>query len=246
MAPLGPVSRSISAMRTLTLSVALAATLLGACKKKDKEPAPAPAPTTGPAAGSAGSAAPTPTPAAGTAAPAPTPTAVDPAMANKAGNCPAAVAGATAELVDDPAAAGAVVLAISAKDPAAVETIRKRAAHLATIQAAPDADIKHGGEGTGGGAGMCPVVTTRDVKVAVTETPEGVRVAMTPSGGMTAADLAKEVATRIDKMETYADFAKGGGGGAGGGSGDHGGNHSGQGDGKGKTRDGAKPALGGT
>ena len=29
-------------------------------------------------------------------------------------------------------------------------------------------------------------------------------------------------------------------------SGDHGGNHSGQGDGKGKTRDGAKPALGGT
>lgn len=232
-------------MRTLTLTAAVAAAILGsagACKKKDKAP-PAPAPTANAGTGSAAPT-PTPTPTANPDTPAPVPTAVDPAMSNKAGNCPAAVAGAKAELVDGQGAG--VVLAITAADAPAVDTIRSRAKHLAAVQDAPDAQVKHGGEGTGGGAGMCPVITTRDVKVAVAEVPGGVHVTMTPTGAMTPADLAREVATRIDKMGSYADFAKGGGGGAGGGAGDHGGNHSGQGDGKGKDRDAAKPALGGT
>ena len=238
-------------LRTLTVVFAALALSATACKKKQNDkPAPAAGTAAGTAAGpAAGTAAGT---GAGTAAAgsgdqagsgSAAATGVDPGMSNKAGNCPAAVAGAKSELVEDATLKNAVALAITATDADAVATVRKRAAHLVAVQAAPDADVKHSGEGTGGGAGMCPVVTTRDVKVAVTETPEGVRVAMTPSGGMTAADLAKEVATRIDKMEAYADFAKGGGGGAGGGSGDHGGNHSGQGDGKGKTRDNTKPAL---
>ncbi|MEZ4404680.1 MAG: hypothetical protein R3B06_31970 [Kofleriaceae bacterium] len=228
-------------MRTLTIIVAAAALSLAACKKKEDK-APAAAPAAAPTAPVP--APPAPPPAAGSmAAPA---AGTDTAMANKAGNCPAAVVGATAELVEDAANPKAVVLEIIAKEPAAVDTIRKRAAHLVAVQAAPDAEVKHSGEGTGGsGAGVCPVMTSKDVTIAAADVEGGVRVTMTSTGAMTPADLAKEVVGRIDRLKAVATAAptddKGDGGGVGGGQGTHGGNHSGQGDGKGKEREAAKP-----
>ena len=224
-------------MRTLTVMIAAVALAAGACKKKKDE---APKPTAGTAAGTAAG---TGDQAGSGSAAA---TGVDPGMSNKAGNCPAAVAGAKAELVEDATLKNAVALAITATDPDAVATVRKRAAHLVAVQAAPDADVKHSGEGTGGGAGMCPVITAKDVTIASTEIEGGVKVVMTSTGAMTAADLAKEVVTRIDKMAAFRpatvppDGEAGAGAGAGGGKGDHGGNHSGEGDGHGKEREAAK------
>ena len=225
-------------MRTLTIIVAAAALSLAACKKKNNDapkagsdPVPTATVDSGIVGGGNGGA----------------PTAVDPAMSNKAGNCPAAVAGAVGTVVDDKANPTAVVLTIVAKDAGSTETIRKRTSHLVEVQGAPDADIKHSGEGTGGGAGICPVVTAKDVTIASVEIEGGVKITMTPSGGLTVADLGKDVAARLAKMGEWKDWKptdhSGGGGGAGGGSGDHGGNHSGDGDGKGKA-DKAKPLPG--
>jgi hypothetical protein len=220
-------------MRTLTIVVAAAALSLAACKKKEKE-APAPTPTPTPVAAVDG----------GSAAVVP-PTPVDPAMANQAGNCPVAVMGAVGTVIDDKAVPTAVVLTIVAKEAAATDTIRRRTSHLVEVQGAPDAVIKHSGEGTGGGEGPCPVVTSKEVKIASEEIEGGVKVTMTPSGGLTQADLAKDVAARLAKMATLRDFKptdnSGGGAGVGGGSGDHGGNHSGDADGKGKQEKAAPP-----
>jgi hypothetical protein len=234
-------------MRTLSIVLVAATLSLAACKKKDAKPTPSAGPGSAVVAAGPGSAAGTGTGGSGSAGPgsaAPDPTAIDPSMSNKAGNCPSAVAGAKSEMVEDPANVGMVVLSIVAKDPNAVSTIRKRAAHLVAVQNAPDAEIKHSGEGTGGGAGICPVVTSKDVVIAVDEIPNGVQVKMKPSGAVTAADLSRDVMTRLGKMDGYNDFkptdASGDGGGEGGGSGTHGGNHSGEGDGKGKEREQAK------
>ena len=245
-------------LRTLTVVIAAVALSATACKKKQNDkPAPAAGTAAGTASGTAagtgsGTAAGTGagTATAGSGDPAGSgsaaATGVDPGMSNKAGNCPAAVAGAKAELVEDATLKNAIALAITATDPDAVATVRKRAAHLVAVQAAPDADVKHSGEGTGGGAGMCPVITAKDVTIASSEIEGGVKVVMTSTGAMTAADLAKEVVTRIDKMTAFrpatapADGEAGKGAGAGGGQGDHGGNHSGEGDGHGKEREAAQ------
>jgi hypothetical protein len=143
-------------------------------------------------------------------------------MANKAGNCPSSVTGAKSELIEDKTLPNAVVLSITASDAAAVDTIRTRTAHLVGVQAAPDAQVKHSGEGTGGGAGMCPVITSKDVTIASSEIPGGVKVVLTPAGAATAQDLAREVVGRIDQINAFrpapaADGTPGGGGGAGGG-----------------------------
>jgi hypothetical protein len=167
-------------------------------------------------------------------------------MANKAGNCPSAVVGATTALAADaPAAPGTVVLTVTAKDPAATETIRKRAAHLVSVQGAPDAEVKHTGDGTGGGGmGKCPVLTSKDVKVTAEDMEGGSKVTIALVAGGDAAALKAEVEKRIAATAEWAaqnikaTDSSGGGGGVGGGKGDHGGNHSGKGDGQGK-KDGA-------
>lgn len=243
-------------MRTLTIVVAAAALSLAACKKKDSEQKPAAgsgsavagsgSAGSGSAAAGSGSAAAGGGSAAGSAAA----DAVDPGMSNKAGNCPSAVTGAVSAVTNDPAKPEVVMLSITAKDAAATTTIRSRASHLVEVQGAPDAEVKHGGEGTGGGGGMCPVVTEKDVKIESAEIEGGVKVTMTPSGALTAAALTEEVTKRIAKLEQWRaeaikpTDASGGGGGAGGGKGEHGGNHSGDGDGKGKDEKQAPPPPG--
>jgi hypothetical protein len=228
-------------MRTLSIVLFAAVCSLAACKKKE---------TTGAGSGTAtatGTGTATATGAgtatggdtAGTGAA--TGSAADPAMANRAGNCPSAVVGATTAIVDDKDNAGKVVLSITAKEAEATATIRKRVAHLVTVQGAPDAEIKHTGDGTGGAAsGKCPVVTSKDAKITASEIEGGSKVVIEPSGALTIDALKKDVETRITALTEWTSAnikptdASGGGGGVGGGKGDHGGNHSGDGDGKGK------------
>ncbi len=229
-------------MRRLIIAVTIATLALAACSKKDDgakaKPAPAkvdPAPATPPVAPP-----PTTPPVAATPPVDPGAAAAAAALANRAGNCPSAVLGATTTIVDDPAAAGKLVLTITAKNDAATATIRKRVAHLVEVQAAADAEIKHTGDGTGGGGGMCPVITTKDTKIAAADTEGGSKVTIEPQGGATLDALRKDVALRIAKTDAWTQAnlqgtsSSGGGGGTGGGKGDHGGNHSGKGTGTGK------------
>ena len=220
-------------MSRLTFVLVAATLSLAACKKKESG-------GTGAASGSAAAS------GSGSAAgPA------DPSMTNRAGNCPSTVAGAATSLVDDPDQAGKVVLTITAGTAAATDTIRKRVAHLVEIQGAPDADVKHTGKGTGGAdMGMCPVVTSRDVKVSASDVEGGSKVVLESGGGVTADALRKDVAGRIERTQAWAAAnikstdTSGGGGGTGGGKGDHGGNHSGKGDGTGKQEGGSGGGAG--
>jgi len=227
-------------MRRLTIALAVAALAVAACKKKsDKSPASGTA--AGPAAGTAAGTAAGP----GTAGKRTRPPSDEP-MSNKAGNCPSAVRGAATVLADDPDSAGKVILTITASQARATQTIRKRVAHLVEVQHAPDDQIKHTGEGTGGGSGMCPIVTGDGITLTATDIEGGSRVEITPSGSVTYEKLREDVTARIAKTANWAGTnleptdSSGGGGGVGGGKGDHGGNHSGKGDGKGKERDQAK------
>ena len=241
-------------MRRLTIAVTVLALALAGCNKKKDDPgkttgsgsgsapigsAGSGSAGSGSAVGSAGAGAGTAAAGsgAGTAAVAP---AGDANLANKAGNCPSAVLGATTEIVDDPAAAGKLVLSITAQNEAATATIRKRVAHLVEVQGASDAEIKHTGDGTGGGAGMCPVLTTKDAKLSAADTEGGSRVTIEAQNGATIEALRKEVEARVAKTSDWTQAnisgtsSSGGGGGTGGGKGDHGGNHSGKGTGTGK------------
>ena len=249
-------------MRRLTIAVTVAVLALAACgKKKDDNKTTAGSGTTTTGAGSGSTAggtmgsmgsgagtATTGTTGAG-AGTATTGTvgsgagsaAVDLQGDNKAGNCPSAVIGATTVIVDDPAAAGKLVLSITAKNDAATTTIRKRVAHLVEVQGAPDVQVKHTGEGQGGGgAGMCPVLTTKDVKLAAADIEGGSKVTLEPQNGAALDAIRKDVEVRVTKTAEWAQSniqgtaTSGGGGGIGGGKGDDGSNHSGKGDGKGK------------
>ena len=237
-------------MRTLSIVLFAAVCSLAACKKKE---------TTGTGSGTAtatgsgaatatgsgaatatgsGSATGSDTAGSGSAA-----ASGDLAGGNKAGNCPSAVAGATTTIVDDKDNAGKVVLTITAKEADATATIRKRVAHLVEVQGAPEAEVTHTGEGTGGAAmGKCPVVTSKEAKISGSDIEGGSKVVIEPSGALTADARKADVEKRITALAEWTSAnikptdASGGGGGVGGGKGDHGGNHSGDGDGKGKDK----------
>ncbi|HTJ45102.1 MAG TPA: hypothetical protein VL463_23510 [Kofleriaceae bacterium] len=169
------------------------------------------------------------------------PPAIDTAnMAHKAGNCPSTVAGAatTMELAKD---GKGVVLAIASKEKDAVWAIQTRAKHLLEVQNAPDSKVEHTGKGTGGGSGgVCPVVT-KDTKVTVENTTDGVKVTLVPTGKLTIDALQADVDQRIKKSATLTEEVvstpPAGSGkseaGTGGGAGKHGGNRTGKGDGSG-------------
>ncbi len=245
-------------MRRLTIAVTVLILALAACNKKKGDGkaargsgASAGSGLTNPGAaggvagaGSAGSGSGADPAAAGSGSAA---DATAASLSNKAGNCPSAVVGATTALVADPTAAGNLVLNITAKDEAATATIRKRVAHLIEVQGAPDTEIKHTGDGTGGGAGMCPVLTTRAASLSATDIEGGTAVTITPQNGATLDALRKDVELRVTKTAEWTQSnitgtpTSGGGGGIGGGKGDHGGNHSGKGTGKGKDEPKPKP-----
>ena len=106
---------------------------------------------------------------------------------------------------------------------------------------------KHTGDGTGGGAGMCPVLTNREASLTAADIAGGSAVMIMPQNGATLDGLRKEVELRVTKTAAWTQSnitgtpTSGGGGGTGGGKGDHGGNHSGKGKGTGKDEPKPKP-----
>lgn len=103
----------------------------------------------------------------------------------KMANCPSSVEGATTKVED---AADAVVVTITGTAEPAVKEIRERAKHLAEVSVKAPTEIKHSGEGEGGGGlGSCPVVLA-DTSITTEEVEGGAKVTVKPGK---AEDLAK-------------------------------------------------------
>lgn len=120
-----------------------------------------------------------------------------PDMANKMAHCPSAVEGATTEVSEGE---GAVVVTVTAEDEAAVTEIRERANHLAGLEPTDSAEVKHTGEGTGGGElGKCPVVMT-DVEVSAEDVDGGSAVTVTPKDEAQLASLLAEAQKRAASL----------------------------------------------
>lgn len=123
-------------------------------------------------------------------------------MVNKMMHCPSAVDGATTKVEGSK---DSVVVTITARDPAKVAEIQKRAKHLASL-ASPNAapEVKHTGQGTGGGAlGKCPVVM-RDVTLKVVDQKDGSKVTVTPKNPATLSELTKISKDRADALAAAA------------------------------------------
>jgi hypothetical protein len=115
-----------------------------------------------------------------------TPAAGDSAMAGnrKMANCPSTVAGAMTKVDDAP---DAVVVTVTGTGDAVTE-IRARSKHLAEVSAKAPAEVKHTGEGVGGGGlGNCPVVLA-DTTITSEEVEGGAKLTIKPAN---AADLGK-------------------------------------------------------
>ena len=89
------------------------------------------------------------------------------APSGKMAHCPNAVPGATTDIKDVP---GGVEITVTAQDPAATTDIRARVQALVEAQKNQNPNVKHTGQGEGGGLlGRCPIVlkdttiTTADV-----------------------------------------------------------------------------------
>jgi hypothetical protein len=116
----------------------------------------------------------------------------------KMANCPSSVAGANTAVSE---AGDAVLVTITAKEAAAVTEIRERTKHLVEVAPKNPAEIKHTGEGEGGGGlGSCPVVLA-DTSLASEETEGGVKITMKPSR---AEDLPKLAATAKERQAKLA------------------------------------------
>ena len=119
-------------------------------------------------------------------------------MVNKMMHCPSAVEGATTRVETGKES---VVVTVTTKEPAKAAEIQKRAKHLASLTAPTAApEVKHSGQGTGGGAlGKCPVVM-RDVTLKVEELKDGAKVTVTPKNPATLSELGKISKDRADAL----------------------------------------------
>lgn len=137
------------------------------------------------------------------------PVAEKPDMANKMEHCPSSVAGATTKVEGGE---GVIIVTVTAADEAATTEIRTRGAYLAGLEGADGAEVKHSGEGTGGGAlGKCPVVVGH-AKLTAEDVEGGTKVTMTPTkeGGL--AELNAMATERAAALATGATMPGGGGG----------------------------------
>lgn len=127
-------------------------------------------------------------------------------MVNKMMHCPSAVEGAATKVEQT---AEAVIVSVTVADAAQVAEVQKRAKHLASLTAAPSAEVKHTGQGTGGGAlGKCPVVM-KDVTLSVDDLEDGAKVTMKPKNAADLAELAKTAQDRAAALAAAGDAAGG-------------------------------------
>jgi hypothetical protein len=118
-------------------------------------------------------------------------------MVNKMMHCPSAVEGAKTEVEQT---GDAVVVTVTAADPAKAPEIQKRAKHLASLTAAGTPEVKHTGQGTGGGAlGKCPVIIA-DATLSVEDQNDGAKVTMKPKDAAKLGQLAQAAKERAAAM----------------------------------------------
>lgn len=118
-------------------------------------------------------------------------------MVNKMMHCPSAVEGSTTKVESTDKAVTVTVTAEGAEN---VAEIQKRADYLAGLSAEGGEEIKHTGQGTGGGAlGKCPVVM-KDVTVTAEKADKGSVVTLTPKDAAGLDDLAKTAQSRADEL----------------------------------------------
>lgn len=173
----------------VSLMAALAACLLAApaCKSEEKkaETPPATAPAETP---------PATTPPAETP---PADTAAADTMLNDMKNCPNAVAGAETKVSLDK---GAINMTITAKDAAATTEIRTRSHALLHGDKAAGGDVKHTGQGTGGGGlGKCPAMVA-GAKTEVADVEGGVKVTYTSDDPAKLPQWGTQIEERVKAM----------------------------------------------
>src|SRR5688572_12559726 len=146
--------------------------VLGACEKKPEDSPPA-KPAGEPAQPNK------PEPSKGE----PTPAPASPAGLVGGGrmqHCPTAVAGSTTTNNVTAEADELMIVAKDAKDEKAAKDIVSDAKHLKEVAQKDPAQVKHTGEGEGGGGlGKCPVVL-KDTHITITEIPGGAKIALKP------------------------------------------------------------------
>ena len=117
-------------------------------------------------------------------------------------HCPTAVANTVTTIAPN---ASGVELTITAQDPAddkTVKEIRADAKHLADVARKNPSEVKHTGEGEGGGGlGKCPVVL-KDTTVTFTEIDGGVKITVVPSKPDQVEWLKAEVQARYQKSKS--------------------------------------------
>jgi hypothetical protein len=119
------------------------------------------------------------------------------AGARKMEHCPSSVPGATTKIED---AADGVVVVITGADDAAAAAIREDAKHLVAVSVKNPTEIKHSGEGEGGGGlGNCPVVLA-DTTITAEDVPGGAKVTVKPAKAEDLAKLKQLANDRLAKM----------------------------------------------
>lgn len=112
-------------------------------------------------------------------------------------HCPSAVEGATTSIKD---AKDAVEVTVTARDEAAVKQIRERGKHLVEAAKLDPTDVKHTGDGKGGGGlGRCPVVL-KDTTIESKEVPGGAAFTVKPKKATDLDALKKETQERHAKL----------------------------------------------
>jgi TusA-related sulfurtransferase len=114
-------------------------------------------------------------------------------------NCPSAALGATTTVKE---AAGAVEVTVTAKDEAGTKDIRDRAKKIVEAAKIDPTDVKHSGDGKGGGGlGRCPVVL-KDSTVEAKDVPGGSVFTVKPKKPADLAALVKESKERAETLAT--------------------------------------------
>jgi TusA-related sulfurtransferase len=141
----------------------------------------------------------TPPATSASAAPSATPSASAPlAPSGKMAHCPNAVAGAKTAIKDVP---GGVELTITSSDPPAVSDVRARIAALIDAQKNQGNNIKHTGNGEGGGLlGRCPIVL-KETTIAADAVEGGSKVTVTIKDPQEVDWLRRETRDREEDLE---------------------------------------------
>jgi TusA-related sulfurtransferase len=119
----------------------------------------------------------------------------------KMAHCPSAVPSAATALKDTK---DALLVTVTAKDEAAVTDIRDRTKHVVDAAKKDPKDVKHDGQGDGGGGlGRCPVVL-KDTTVTAKDVSGGSEITVKPAKPADVAALLKEAKERAEAFGSGA------------------------------------------